>query len=224
MQKPMGRQVVVFIAPPGAGKGTQADRLAEKFGFFHLESSKVIEDKFASASPDDAVIQQEIKNNRAGILNDPKLVSEWMKERIGQLADQDKSIVFSGSPRTLFEAEQLVPFLEGLYSKENIKILKIEISDEESIKRNSHRRMCKANRHPIPNLPQFQNITTCPQDGSELIHREDDQPERIKVRHQEFKNRTAPVLEYLKAHDYPIIEINGAQTIDTVSEDILSHF
>ncbi len=218
------KQVVVFIAPPGAGKGTQADRLAEKFGFFHLESSKVIEDKFSAARSDDLVIQQEIKNNRAGILNDPALVSEWMKERIKQLADQDTSIVFSGSPRTLFEAEHLVPFIEGLYGKEQIKIFTINITDEESIRRNSARRMCKANRHPIPNLPEFQNITVCPQDGSELIHREDDQPERIKVRHQEFKKRTAPVLEYLKQHDYHIIEINGEQGIDNVTHDILQNF
>lgn len=220
----MQKQVVIFIAPPGAGKGTQADRLAEKFGFFHLESSKVIEDKFASASPDDPVIQQEIKNNRGGILNDPKLVSEWMKERIQQLSDAGTSIVFSGSPRTLYEAEQLMPFIEELYSRGNIKIFQIEISDEESIKRNSARRMCKAKRHPIPNLPEFQNITTCPQDGSELIHREDDQPERIKVRHQEFKNRTAPVLQYLKDHDYTILHINGEQSIDAVTHDILQNF
>ncbi len=220
----MPKQVVIFIAPPGAGKGTQADLLAGEKGFFHLESSKVIEDKFVSAKPDDTVIQEEIKKNRSGILNEPKLVSEWMKERIQQLADQDKSIVFSGSPRTLFEAEQLVPFLEGLYGKEHMKIFSINISDEESIRRNSARRMCKANRHPIPNLPEFQNITACPQDGSELIHREDDQPERIRVRHQEYKNRTAPVLAYLQDHGYTIIPITGEQDIKRVSEDILKHF
>lgn len=220
----MPKQVVIFIAPPGAGKGTQADMLAKQFGMYHLESSKVIEDKFASASPDDAVIQEEIKKNRSGILNEPKLVSEWMKERIKQLADQNTSIVFSGSPRTLFEAEQLVPFLEELYGRDYIKIFSINISDEESIRRNSARRMCKANRHPIPNLPEFQNITVCPQDGSELIHREDDHPERIRVRHQEYKNRTAPVLAYLQDHGYEIIEINGEQGIKKVSDDILQNF
>lgn len=220
----MEKEVVIFIAPPGAGKGTQADRLAAERGFFHLESSKVIEDKFASASPDDAIIQQEIKNNRSGILNDPKLVSQWMAERISGLAHEGKSLVFSGSPRTLFEAEQLMPLLEDLYGKAKIKIFSINISDEESIRRNSARRMCKMNRHPIPNLPEFQNITSCPQDGSELIHREDDKPERIKVRHQEYKNRTAPVFEYLSSHGYQIIQINGEQGIDNVSRDILHHF
>ncbi|MEK7583018.1 MAG: nucleoside monophosphate kinase [Patescibacteria group bacterium] len=220
----MPKQVVIFIAPPGAGKGTQADLLAGAKGFFHLESSKVIEDKFSSAAADDVVIQEEIKKNRSGILNEPKLVSEWMKERIKQLADQDTSIVFSGSPRTLFEAEQLVPFLAELYGKDHIKIFNINISDEESIRRNSARRMCKANRHPIPNLPEFQNITVCPQDGSELMHREDDQPERIRVRHQEYKNRTAPVLVYLHDHGYEIIQISGEQDIKKVSDDILQNF
>ncbi len=220
----MQKQVVIFIAPPGAGKGTQADLLADKLGFFHLESSKVIEDKFASASPDDAVIQQEIKNNRAGILNDPKLVSEWMKERIQEFSDKDKSIVFSGSPRTLYEAEELMPFLEKLYGKEHIKVFSINISDEESIRRNTARRMCKAKRHPIPDLPDFRDLTTCPQDGSELIHREDDQPERIKVRHQEYKTRTAPVLTYLQDREYKILQIHGERGIKHIAEEILTYF
>ena len=220
----MQKQVVIFIAPPGAGKGTQADMLAGKLGFFHLESSKVIEDKFASASPDDEVIQQEIRNNRAGKLNDPALVSQWMEERIKQLAGQGKSIVFSGSPRTLFEAEQLMPVLESLYGKDGIKVFSINISDEESIKRNSARRMCKANRHPIPNLPEFQDLKICPQDGSELLHREDDKPERIRVRHTEFKNRTAPVFKYLAEHGYKIIQINGEQSIRDVAHDIYQNF
>lgn len=214
------KSVIILIGPPGSGKGTQADMLAEKFGLFHLESSKVIEEKIKNAPPDDAIMQREKKLWESGILNTPELVLEWIKEKAKEVAGEGHGIVFSGSPRTIYEAEGEAPVLEELYGKENVKVFNIEISEDESIKRNSKRRICKDSRHPIPGFPEFEGITKCPKDGSEIITRVLDNPETIKIRYQEYLNRTLPIIDFLKKRDYKIIEINGEQPIEKVFEEI----
>lgn len=213
--------VVILIGPPGSGKGTQADMLAEKFGLFHLESSKVIEEKIKHAKPDDAVLQREKRLWESGKLNTPELVLRWIDEKIKEVAGEGRGIVFSGSPRTVYEAEGEIPVLEELYDKKNVKIFNLKLSERESVKRNSKRRICKDSRHPIPNFPEFDWITKCPKDGSEIITRLLDNPETIKVRYQEYVNRTFPIVDFLKKRDYKIIEINGEQSIGDVFKKII---
>src|SRR3989344_529597 len=168
--------VVILIGPPGSGKGTQAELLSEKFGLFHLESSKVIENKFKNADPNDLVISKEKETWRAGELTSPELVREWMLEEIRALYEKGVGIVLSGSPRTMFEAEGEMPVFDELYGKDSIKIFHLNLSKEESVKRNSSRRICEANRHTIPDFPIFKDITVCPKDGSKLLKRELDTP------------------------------------------------
>lgn len=212
---------MTLIGPPGSGKGTQADLLMEEKGFFHLESSKVIEEKFKNAPPDDPVIFHEMTLWKTGKLNTPKLVVQWILERVRALAAEGASIVFSGNPRTLFEVEAEMPIFEELYGATNIHVLHLSVPDERSIERNSKRRICKANRHPIPNLPAYAHLTTCPKDGSELITRALDTPETIKVRLQEYRERTAPVLGYLKDRGYSITDIDGDKTREAVHHHIV---
>src|SRR3989338_11554419 len=88
--------VVILIGPPGSGKGTQAELLAEKFGLFHLESSKVIEDKFNNADPEDKVLAAEKELWESGKLVTPELVLHWVREKIKELAGYGKGVVFSG--------------------------------------------------------------------------------------------------------------------------------
>lgn len=209
----MEQQAVIFTGPPGSGKGTQADILAEEYGFFHLESSKVIENKIASAAADDAVLQNEKERWLTGKLNTPALVRDWIIERIEELASQGESIVFSGSFRTLYEAEAEIPLMERLFGHHNVHIFNLDISKEKSIERNSSRRICKAKRHPIP---RYLDVTTCPKDGSELVTRELDTPETIAVRYDEYLKETAPVLGYFRGKGYDVIDIDGDTTVEAV--------
>lgn len=213
--------VMVLIGPPGSGKGTQAELLAEKFGLVHFEISQVIEEKFKNADPEDEVIQREKKIWQSGDLMTPEVIVDWTLEKMRYLAGKGIGFAVSGNPRTMYEAEEEFPVLEEIYGKENVKPIHLNLSKEESIRRNSHRRICKANRHPIPDFPIFKDIKTCPKDGSELETRVLDTPETIGIRYEVYLRRTQPIISFLKERGYPVLEIEGENSIEEVFEDIL---
>ncbi len=212
---------VVLIGPPGSGKGTQAELLAEKFGLVNFEISQVIEEKFKNADPNDEVIKREKKIWQSGDLMTPEVIVEWTLEKMKEVASKGMGLVVSGNPRTMFEAENELPALETFYGKENIKAIHLNLTKEESIKRNSSRRLCQANRHTIPDFPMFKDITTCPKDGSPLVKRELDTPETIAVRYEVYLRRTQPILSFMQEKGYKVMEIEGEQEINKVFDDIL---
>lgn len=214
------RLVIILIGPPGSGKGTQAELLAEKFGLFHLETSKLVEDAVKNADRDDKEYQAAKEAWISGKLVASETVVKLTLDKIKSIAENGKGIVLSGSPRTLYEVEREFPLFESLYGWDNIKVINIKLSEEESVKRNSFRRICRINRHPIPNFPEFEGITKCPKDGSSIITRALDNPEVIKVRYKTYLEETEPVLDFLRNKGYKIIEIKGEQPIDEVFEDI----
>lgn len=219
-------QAIILIGPPGSGKGTQAEKIAEKFKLTHIETSKIIEARFKNADPEDPEINYEKEKWLRGELTTPSLFAGWFNEETEKLVQEGRGIVTSGSIRTVTETEIVLPELERLFGKENIKLFYIALSEEESIKRNSMRRICQANRHPIPSGdydPQFKNIEMCPWDGSSILTRALDKPEVIKKRYQVFLNETSPVLDYLKEQGYKVIEINGEQSIADIAKDIMKH-
>ncbi len=215
---------VFLIGPPGSGKGTQADLLAQRFGLVHVQTSKLGEEKINNQElvKNDPEIAEVKRLYDKGELFPPPWTVKIVLEKVQELADQGKGIIFSGSPRTIYEIEQELPYFDNLFGKENIKVLNVKINEEESIIRNSHRKVCKANGHPIPNFEQFKNILVCPQDGSEIITRSLDTPETIKTRNEVYHRRTEPILAFLKEKGYNIIDINGEQAIDKVFQDILA--
>lgn len=239
-------KVIFLIGPPGSGKGTQAELLAKELGFYHFEISKVIEEKFQNADSNDKEIIHQKEHWISGELVHPEMIAEWFREEVKKLKDKANGFVFSGSARTLEEAKQNLEYLSEIYGKlgsrnsdsgfaaessrrdsefslpgkENIVAVEIKLSEEEAVKRNSARRICKENRHPIPNFPEYANIKVCPEDGSEIITRELDKPEIIKERYQVYLRETTPVIDYFKQSGYKVVEVNGEQPIEKVFEDI----
>lgn len=222
-------KAIILIGPPGSGKGTQANLLAESFNLTHIETSKILEKKIMNAKSSDSIIADgkkysflyEKKLWEKGILCSPPFVVALMIQEIKELARQGKSIVFSGSPRTLYEAEKEVPVLKKLYGIKNIFIFEIKLSAEESIKRNSSRRICSLMRHPILWSKETAALKKCPFDGSKLIRRTLDDPKVIKVRLKEFKERTMPILLFLKKEGITIKKINGEQPVGGVFKEIV---
>lgn len=230
------KQVIILFGPPGAGKGTQAGLLAEKLSLYYFETSKILEQEFKKAERLSKESQErfiEVDGEKFDIFNEKKLwqegnlcsppfVSCLVKENIKKLADHGENLILAGSPRTVYEAEKITPLITELYGKENIKAIFIDIRPEETIFRNSHRKICELMRHPILYSKETDGLKLCPLDGSKLTKRERlDDPETIKTRLKEYKERTFPVLEILKKNGIEIKKINGEQSIEDVFKDIL---
>lgn len=226
----MQKQVVFLFGQPGAGKGTQAEILADKTGYYHLESSKVIEANIKNDSPDKVyeIDGQKFKMSdektrwETGLLNSPPLVVFWMTEKIKELAKEGKSIIFSGSPRTVYEAEKEIPLIKELYGPENMNFVMLEISPETTIFRNSHRKICELIRHSILFSEETEKLTKCPLDGSDLIKRKGlDDPSTILKRLDVFKEQTFPVIEVIEKYGVKTHKVNGEQTVADVFKDVL---
>jgi adenylate kinase len=225
----MANKVIMLFGPPGAGKGTQAEILADKTGYYHFESSKIIEACFKNEDSE-KVFEIEGKNYKVadekirweqGLLNSPPFVVNLLIEKIKDLHEEGKSIIFSGSPRTLYEAEREIPLFKELYGVENIRFVMLEIKAETTIFRNSHRRICELIRHSILFTPETEKLTKCPLDGSNLVRRKGlDDPETIKKRLEIYKEQTHPVSEFIEKSGLDVHKINGEQSVADVHKDI----
>ncbi|MDO8529842.1 MAG: nucleoside monophosphate kinase [bacterium] len=233
----MSKQAIILFGPPGAGKGTQSELLAEKMGLYLFETSKMLEREFRSAekmAPDDPKRFVEVEGEKFDVLNEkeiwkrgelcsPPWVTHLTIKELTRLHDDGDNIILSGSPRTVYEAEREMPVLEKLYGKDNIKIGMIEISAEVTVFRNTHRKICELMRHSILFNKETEVLTLCPLDGSALIKRKDlDDPETIKTRLVQYKERTLPLFDFFKKYGFEVHKINGEGSVAEVHNKILN--
>jgi len=222
------KQAIILLGAPGSGKGTQANLVGEKLGLYHLETSKLLEQEFNN--PKQGFV--EIKGNKyffkkerelweTGKLCSLPFVFFLIERKIKELTKEARGIVFTGSPRKVTEAEILIPFLEEIYGRDNLKILFLELSLEQSVWRNSHRKICQLMRHSILYNEETAKLKLCPLDGSKLIKRELDRPEIIEKRFKVFEQETLPIIDHLEKNNFTVGRINGEQSVANVFSDIL---
>lgn len=204
---------IVFLGPPGSGKGTQAKGVADKFNLTHLSTG----DAFRDAINNKTELGFEIKAYvDGGKLVPDELVSKVVFEKIESLKG---GFLLDGYPRTVDQAKSL----ENFGKKKNIAIDAVvffDVAFEELVKRLSARRQC-------PKCKEVYNLVNkppkakdaCDKCGSALLHRPDDQPNIVEERLKIYTLQTEPVLEFYKGHP-GFRKINAAQAIDRVSSDI----
>ncbi|KKU93863.1 MAG: Adenylate kinase [Candidatus Jorgensenbacteria bacterium GW2011_GWA1_48_13] len=209
----MSKQAVVIYGPPGSGKGTQAELLESKYSFIHFDTGKYIESLVHDPElRKNSLIKREKKLFDSGTLNTPAWVLSIVKDATIKIARAGYSIIFSGSPRTLFEAlgdrshGGLLAALINLFGRRNITILKLSVRPQTSIKRNSSRLVCSVCGLPILAASKIKNCALC---GAPARKRIFDNPKLIKVRLKQYEDRTLPIIQKAKKLGLKVVQING---------------
>jgi adenylate kinase len=174
--------IVVFLGPPGAGKGTQAQRLVEEKGFIHLSTGDMLREAVKKGTP--LGLKAKEYMDRGELVPDD-LIVELIKENL----PKERNVILDGFPRTVAQAEALDKMLAELGKKVDAVIL-FDVPDEVVIERLSGRRI-------DPKTGKVYHIKyNPPPPGVEVIQREDDKPEVIKKRLEVYHKQTAPLIEY----------------------------
>jgi adenylate kinase len=181
---------LVLLGPPGAGKGTQAERLITDFGLPYYATGNILR----------AAIEAETELGREakgyvdkGELVPDELICRVIEERLDS-GEADDGFLLDGFPRTVGQAEMLEEALDNR-GRSLSAVLLIDVSDDEVIRRLSGRRICVKNGHPYHvEFDPPKNEGICDQDGSRLVQRDDDRPETIRTRLEVYHEQTKPLI------------------------------
>jgi adenylate kinase len=183
---------LVLLGPPGAGKGTQAERLVEDFGLPYYSTGIILREAVAEESE---LGRQAKKYMDAGELVPDDLINNVIAARLDS-GEADNGFLLDGFPRTIGQAEMLEETLEGR-GRELSGVLLIEAPDDEVVRRLSGRRTCAKNSHVYHvDFDPPKNEGVCDQDGSRLVQRDDDKPETVRKRLSVYHDQTAPLIKW----------------------------
>lgn len=208
---------ILLMGPPGAGKGTQAAKLVEKFTIPHISTG----DMFRAAVKEGTELGKQAKACMdAGQLVPDSVTIGIVKERLAK-DDCKRGFILDGFPRTIAQAEALDRSLSELNIKLD-RVINITAPETELVGRMTGRRICKgcgATYHVAFNASQVAGV--CDGCGGELYQRADDTEATVVNRLAVYQNQTQPLIEYYQDKGL-YTEINGLQPINTVLSDIIN--
>ena len=206
----------ILLGPPGAGKGTQAAKIIEKYNIPHISTGDILRENIKKGTELGKKAQEYM--NRGELVPDD-LVIEIATTRL--LEDDCKDgFLLDGFPRTVYQAEKLDEFLAAHGSKID-KVIDIEVGKEELMERLTGRRVCKscgASYHIVNIPPKKEGV--CDVCGGELIQRADDNAETVANRIEVYEAQTMPLVEYYEKAGN-IAHIDGATGLDNVFAEIV---
>jgi adenylate kinase len=207
---------VIFLGPPGSGKGTQAKVLAGKFSAPHLSTGDMLREHIASGTP--LGLKAKPIMLRGELVPD-SLVLRMVAERI-ERPDCSRGFVFDGFPRTVTQAKYLGEMLKRQGFKQPF-VIHMVIGNAMLIRRLTGRRTCKVGGE-IYNIydrpPQVEGI--CDNDGGELVQRPDDREEVIRQRLHAYEKLTAPLVSYYRRLG-SLHEIDASKSVEEVEQEIV---
>ena len=206
---------IVMLGAPGAGKGTQAKRIAAEYGIPHISTGDIFRANIKAGT--------ELGKKAKAFMDQGALVPDevtigMLMDRIHE-ADCEKGYVLDGFPRTIPQAESLTKALAAEGNKIDAAV-DIDVPDENIVNRMGGRRACLncgATYHIVFNAPKQEGI--CDTCGSALVLRDDDKPETVQKRLSVYHDQTQPLIDYYRAAGV-LKSVDGTQEMDKVFEDI----
>lgn len=206
---------IIMLGAPGAGKGTQAKKIAEAFGIPHISTGDIFRANLKEGT--ELGLKAKTYMDKGELVPD-ELTCDLVVDRISK-DDAANGYVLDGFPRTIPQADALTNALAARGEKMDFAI-DVDVPDENIIKRMSGRRACVgcgATYHIEFAPPKTEGI--CDTCGKELILRDDDKPETVANRLRVYHEQTQPLIEYYTKQEI-LYTVDGTQDIDKVFEDI----
>lgn len=206
---------ILFMGPPGAGKGTQAQKIASLHGIPHISTGDVFRHNMKQGTPLGLQVKSYVDN---GLLVPDELTNALIRDRLGE-ADCAKGFILDGYPRTTAQAEELDRVLAAMNRKVDA-VINLVVDRNLLLARLTGRRVCRScgtSYHILFNPPKQDGV--CDKCYGELYQREDDTEEKVGTRLDEYEKKTAPLLDYYR-NKGNLRNVNGEQEIDRVTEDI----
>ena len=211
----MSEQNLILLGPPGAGKGTQAQRLVDDFGLPYYATGNILREAVENGTE---LGKQAKEFMDAGKLVPDDLICAVIAERLDS-GQADDGFLLDGFPRTIGQAEML----EGALDKRGRQLtaaLLIDAPDDEVVRRLSGRRTCVKNGHVYHvefDPPKHEGV--CDQDGSRLVQRDDDKPETIQKRLDVYHDQTEPLIQWYEQRG-KLRRFDGTRTPEEVHSRI----
>lgn len=207
---------IVMLGAPGAGKGTQAKMIAEKFGLPHVSTGDI----FRANIKNGTELGKKAKAFMdAGKLVPDELTCDLVADRLAQ-SDCSEGFILDGFPRTIPQAEALEEVLTKLGTKIDYAV-NIDVPDEAIVSRMSGRRACVgcgATYHIVYNPPRTENV--CDVCGQTLILRDDDKPETVQTRLKVYHDQTQPLIDFYSGKG-ALVTVDGTMGLEDVFKAIL---
>ena len=200
---------LLFLGPPGAGKGTLAAKAVDILGVPHISTGAIFRAAIAAQSELGLKVKAIID---AGKLVDDDTTIELVKERLAQ-ADAQKGYILDGFPRTIPQAEALASF------SNMDKVINFDTPDSTVLERLGGRRVCRKcgyNFHAVFNKPKTEGV--CDICGGEIYIRDDDRSEAVQKRLEVYRAQTAPLIDYYRQKGL-IIDIDASPMVDVIVEE-----
>jgi len=208
---------LILLGPPGAGKGTQAANIVEKYRIPHISTGDIFRKNIKERTELGKKAKEYMDK---GLLVPDELVVDLVEDRISK-EDCKAGFLLDGFPRTVVQAEALDRVLEKLNTTLD-RVINIQVDKEKLITRIIGRRICKecgATYHVVFNSPKTEGI--CDICGGELYQRNDDKEETVTKRIEVYIQETSPLIDYYAQRGL-LLNIDGDKSIDEVFQDITS--